>query len=91
MLFLIDEYHYMFFTDADSFIQANSLTSLIDELEYRNVTAACGLVMVDFSGHCGGFWNIYQNFQYLYGQYIRRNVENIIARVTCLPGCITKV
>lgn len=91
LLFQIEQYDYMFFTDADSFIQPDSLTSLIDELEYRKVTAACGLVMVDFQKHCGGFWNIYQNFQYLYGQYIRRNTENIIKQVTCLPGCITMV
>jgi cellulose synthase/poly-beta-1,6-N-acetylglucosamine synthase-like glycosyltransferase len=91
LLFHIDKYDYMFFTDADSFILVGSLTNLIDELEYRKVAAACGLVMVDFGGRRGGFWNIYQNFQYVYGQYVRRNTENIIARVTCLPGCITMV
>jgi chitin synthase len=91
MLFGIDKYDYMFFTDADSFIKVDSLTQLIDGLEYRNVTAACGLVMVDFEGHCGVFWNILQNFQYLYRQYIRRNVDNIIAKVSCLPGCIIMV
>ena len=91
LLFQIEQYDYMFFTDADSFIKPDSLTNLIDELEYRGAAAACGLVMVDFQKHCGGFWNIYQNFQYLYGQYIRRNTENIIKQVTCLPGCITMV
>jgi chitin synthase len=91
LLFRINKYHYIFFTDADSFIQAGSLTNLIDELEYRNATVACGLVMVDFKENCAGFWNIYQNFQYIYGQYIRRNTESIIAKLTCLPGCITMV
>jgi chitin synthase len=89
--FQIDTYDYIFFTDADSFIETNSLTSLIDELEYRKAEAACGLVMIDFKGHCGGFWNIYQNFQYIYGQYVRRSTENIIAKLTCLPGCITMI
>ncbi|CAF1515662.1 unnamed protein product [Adineta ricciae] len=90
-LYSISKYDYMFFTDADSFIRSGSLTRLIDEVEYRHVGAACGIVMVDFYNHFGGFWNLYQNFQYLYGQVLRRSFENIFRRITCLPGCITMI
>ncbi|CAF1498302.1 unnamed protein product [Adineta ricciae] len=90
-LYRISKYDYMFFTDADSFIRSGSLTRLIDEMEYRHVGAACGIVMVDFNNHFGGFWNLYQNYQYLYGQILRRSFENIFRRLTCLPGCITMI
>lgn len=81
----------MIFTDARSFIKADSLTSLIDEIEYRHVTAACSLVLIDFEKRFGGFWNIYQNFRYLYGLYLHRNADNVIVKVNSLPGSITMV
>ena len=88
-LYMLDEFQYMFCTDADSIISKNSFIDLIETIENRNAIACCGLVVIDFTESQWGYWTIYQNFQYLYGQYIRRGTENLIGKVTCLPGCIT--
>lgn len=85
----MDNIDYMFFTDADTKIETGSFVQLIDTLVSRKAIACCGLVMVDFNGSPYSFWNIYQNFQYMYGQFLRRSVENLLGKVTCLPGCIT--
>lgn len=85
----MDTFDYMFFTDADTTIGKGSLVKLANEIKARNAIAACGLVSVEFNGSPFSFWNIYQSFQYMYGQYLRRSVENILGKVTCLPGCIT--
>lgn len=87
--FGINDFKYMFCTDADSIITENSFNFLIETLEKRNSIACCGLVVTDFSEGKWNFWTILQNFQYLYGQYVRRNAENLYGKVTCLPGCIT--
>ena len=85
----IDEFHYMFNTDADSIIEKESLYKLMQNIIRNKSTACCGIVVIDFSEAQYGFWNLYQNFQYLYGQYIRRGTEHIMSKVTCMPGCIT--
>jgi len=87
--FGINDFKYMFCTDADSIITENSFNFLIETIEKRNSIACCGLVVTDFSEGQWNFWTILQNFQYLYGQYVRRNAENLYGKVTCLPGCIT--
>jgi chitin synthase len=88
-LYDMDEFTYMFCTDADSIISDNSFSDLIETIERRQAVACCGLVVIDFSESQWGFWTIFQNFQYLYGQYVRRGTENMLGKVTCLPGCIT--
>jgi len=88
-LFDIRDFKYMFCTDADSIITENSFNFLIETLEKRNSIACCGLVVTDFSEGQWNFWTILQNFQYLFGQYVRRNAESLYGKVTCLPGCIT--
>lgn len=85
----MDGFEFMFCTDADSLIVKGSFIHLIDTIERRQAVACCGLVVIDFAEGKWGFWNIFQNFQYLYGQYIRRGTENIYGKVSCLPGCIT--
>lgn len=88
-LFGLKDFSYMFCTDADTIIADNSFSYLYETLEARNAVACCGLVTVDFSEGAWSFWNIFQNFQYLYGQYVRRATESLYGKVTCLPGCIT--
>ncbi len=88
-LYDLDQFSYMFCTDADSIIGEKSFEYLIETIEFRKAIACCGLVVIDFSEGPWAFWMIFQNFQYLYGQYIRRGTENLIGKVTCLPGCIT--
>lgn len=83
------EFDFMFCTDADTFIEERSIYSLMETVIRHNAIAACGLVVVDFANQPWNFWNMFQNFQYLYGQYIRRGTENIYGKVSCLPGCIT--
>lgn len=85
----VTDFHYMFCTDADTFIEKQSIYSLMETITRYDAIAACGLVVIDFAGKNWNFWNLFQNFQYLYGQYIRRGVENMYGKVSCLPGCIT--
>ena len=87
--FGLDDFKYMFCTDADSIICKNSFKYLIETMEKRNAVACCGLVKIDFSEGAWSFWCIFQNFQYLFGQYVRRSVESLYGKVVCLPGCIT--
>ena len=84
----IDKFDYMFVTDADTVLDKNVLMSLIDSIQKRNAIASCGIVNVDFSNG-NLYWNKLQNFQYLYGQYLRRTCEDIFNQVLCLPGCIS--
>jgi len=87
-LFGIEKFDYMFVTDADTVVDKNVCLSLIDNIQKRNAVASCGIVNVDFS--TGNFyWNKLQNFQYLYGQYLRRTSEDLLNQVLCLPGCIS--
>jgi Chitin synthase len=82
-------YDFMFCTDADSIITPNSFLDMLETLEIRKANACCGLVVVDFIESNWSPWNLFQNFQYSYGQHIRRGCENLIGTVTCMPGCIT--
>jgi chitin synthase len=82
-------YDYMFCTDADSIITSNSFLDMLETIEIRKADACCGLVVVDFIQSNWSPWNLFQNFQYSYGQHIRRGCENLIGSVTCMPGCIT--
>ncbi|KAJ3173891.1 hypothetical protein HDU87_007301 [Geranomyces variabilis] len=81
---------YIFCTDADTIIDKKSLAVLVGRLERQEEAVACaGLVAVDFEGAEWSVFNLFQNFQYLYGQYVRRRGESFIGKVTCLPGAIT--
>jgi cellulose synthase/poly-beta-1,6-N-acetylglucosamine synthase-like glycosyltransferase len=88
-LFHMNDFKYMFCTDADSVIGTDSFKYLIESIERRGAVACCGLVKIDFSEGPWDFWCLFQNYQYLYGQYIRRTLESLYGRVVCLPGCIT--
>lgn len=88
-LYGLIDFGYMFCTDADSIITSNSFANLLETIEYRQAHACCGLVVVDFAESKWSPWNLYQNFQYLYGQYVRRGCENLMGSVMCMPGCIT--
>jgi chitin synthase len=87
--YCIDTFDYMFCTDADTQIANDSISKLAKEIVARKAIAACGLVCVNFNGSHFSFWKVYQNFQYMFGQFVRRSVENLLGKVTCLPGCIT--
>jgi chitin synthase len=86
--FGVSIFDYLFCTDADTVVSKNSFVCLIDNIKRRNAVASCGIVNVDFSSG-KSFWNNLQNFQYLYGQYIRRTNEDLFNQVLCLPGCIS--
>jgi chitin synthase len=85
----VDNFDFMFCTDADTTITQDSYLYLIQTIETRNAIACCGLVVVNSTNKHWKFWNLFQNFQYLYGQHLWRNFENTIGKVTCLPGCMT--
>ncbi|KAH6887059.1 chitin synthase-domain-containing protein [Thelonectria olida] len=83
----------VFCTDADSTIYKGALAKLANALiRDKSAIAACGLVLVELEpGYEWSFWNLYQQFQYTFGQYVRRRAEHYMGKVTCLPGCITMI
>ncbi|EWY83325.1 hypothetical protein FOYG_13160 [Fusarium oxysporum NRRL 32931] len=83
----------VFCTDADSTIYKGAVALLANALARDGkAIAACGLVLVELEpGYEWSFWNLYQQFQYTFGQYVRRRAEGFIGKVTCLPGCITMI
>ncbi|KAL5610732.1 hypothetical protein FOBRF1_006849 [Fusarium oxysporum] len=83
----------VFCTDADSTIYKGALALLANAIaRNKNAIAACGLVLVELEpGYEWSFWNLYQQFQYTFGQYVRRRAEGFVGKVTCLPGCITMI
>jgi len=87
-IYNLNEFHYIFSTDADSVISENTISSLVESIKSRNAVAACGVVNADISSG-NMFWTNIQNYQYLYGQFMRRTNEDLMNQVTCLPGCIT--
>jgi chitin synthase len=87
-LFGVSEFDYMFATDADTVLDSDTITCLLDSIQKRNAMASCGIVNVDKS-QGNWFWNNLQNYQYLYGQYVRRTCEDLFGQVMCLPGCIS--
>jgi cellulose synthase/poly-beta-1,6-N-acetylglucosamine synthase-like glycosyltransferase len=88
IVFGISDFDYLFTTDADTVVDKMSINCLLDSILKNNAVASCGIVDVDkTSGNV--FWNELQNFQYLYGQYVRRTCEDIFSQVLCLPGCIS--
>jgi chitin synthase len=87
-LYNLNEFNYIFCTDADSVVNENTIPNLVESIKLKNAVAACGIVNADLSNG-NMFWTNIQNYQYLYGQYIRRTNEDLMNQVLCLPGCIT--
>ncbi|KAI7230598.1 glycosyltransferase family 2 protein [Hortaea werneckii] len=81
----------VFCTDADSTIHQGAIASLADTcLAEPSAIAACGFVFVEYEpGKEWSAWNLIQQFQYAFGQVVRRGAESAFGKVTCLPGCIT--
>ena len=88
-IFGISDFDYIFTTDADTTISDNTFVCLIDTIETRNAVASCGVVNVDFSSNQNYLFDSLQNYQYLYGQFLRRTNEDVVGQVLCLPGCIS--
>jgi chitin synthase len=87
-IFNLSEFHYILGIDADTVLSNGSISSLINSITSRDAIASCGIVNADTSqGNI--FWNHLQNFQYLYGQYMRRTNEDLFNQVMCLPGCVS--
>lgn len=84
--FDIQSFNFNFSTDADSIIIPGSVESMWANLTRRDADAIAGIVEV-----LGGydFWTCFQTFSYLYGQFMRRGTEDLVGRVTCLPGAIS--
>lgn len=80
------EFDYMFSTDADTTIESTSIMKMLNEIKSRDAVAACGVLNANGKGY---FWEMIQDFQYMYGQYVRRSTEDVLNQVTCLPGCIS--
>ncbi|KAG9668290.1 glycosyltransferase family 2 protein, partial [Aureobasidium melanogenum] len=83
----------VFCTDADSIIHKGAIAGLANALvRDPKAIASCGLVLVELeAGAEWSYWNLYQQFQYNFGQFVRRQAESVWGKVTCLPGCITMV
>ncbi|KAK4942160.1 hypothetical protein LTR10_018052 [Elasticomyces elasticus] len=91
--YVFEGFDMIFCTDADSVIHRGALKSLTDALARKESSiAACGLVLVELEpGYEWSMWNLYQQFQYTFGQYVRRRAEHFWGKVSCLPGCITMI
>jgi len=77
-VYQLSRFDYMFCTDADTLICPQSFKYLIQSILTHNAVACCGLVLVNNPNW--QFWNLVQNYQYLYGQYIRRQSETMWKR-----------
>lgn len=84
-LYKYQSFDYLYCTDSDTTVSDMSLVYLLDSLKQRNAMACCGIVNADNQHNT--FWNWLQNYQYLYGQYMRRTNEDVFNQVLCLPGC----
>jgi chitin synthase len=87
-LFGVNRFNYIYGTDGDTIISDSNLMYLLDTMKRRNATACCGVVNVN-ENYGNIFWNWMQNYQYLYGQFMRRTNEDLFSQVLCLPGCNT--
>lgn len=87
-LFSVSKFNYVYGTDGDTFISDTNLMYLLDTMKQRDATACCGIVNVN-ENYGNLFWNWLQNYQYLYGQFMRRTNEDLFNQVLCLPGCNT--
>jgi chitin synthase len=91
--FNVQSFDYMFCTDADTVLSDNTLLCLSNSIKSKNAIASCGIVntidtMKNKSISVKLISNL-QNYQYLYGQYLRRTNEDLVNQVLCLPGCIS--
>lgn len=84
--FGVNHFDFIYATDGDTIIEDTNLMYLLDSMISREADACCGVVNVD-QNFGNLFWNWMQNYQYLYGQYMRRTNEDIFNQVLCLPGC----
>jgi|UniRef100_A0A6C0AM23 cellulose synthase/poly-beta-1,6-N-acetylglucosamine synthase-like glycosyltransferase len=87
-LFGVNRFNYIYGTDGDTIVSDTNLMYLLDTMKRRDATACCGIVNVN-EAYGNFFWNLTQNYQYLYGQFMRRTNEDLFNQVLCLPGCNT--
>jgi cellulose synthase/poly-beta-1,6-N-acetylglucosamine synthase-like glycosyltransferase len=87
-VFGVSDFDYIVCTDGDTTFDKNAIVCLVDSMKKRNALACAGIVNADKSSG-NFFWNNLQNYQYLYGQYMRRTNEDLWNQVLCLPGCIS--
>lgn len=89
-IFGVNDFDYILCTDGDTVLDENAIVCLVDTVKTKGATAAAGMVNVDKTDG-NTFWNHLQNYQYMYGQYVRRTNEDLMSQVLCLPGCISIV
>lgn len=81
----LSKFGHIFCTDADSTIHKDALRHLADALgRERNAIAACGVLFAEFGDRWYEWspWHLFQQFQYTFGQYVRRQAESTWGRVT---------
>lgn len=87
-LFGVSKFNYIYGTDGDTIISDKNIMYLLYTIKIKDATACCGVVNVN-ENYGNIFWNWLQNYQYLYGQFMRRTNEDLFNQVLCLPGCNT--
>lgn len=90
----LNSFDFIFCTDADSTIHEHAVRRLADALAKEdNAIAGCGVLFAEAGGKQTEYspWHLFQQFQYTFGQYVRRQAESFWGRVSCLPGCITMI
>lgn len=89
----INHLDYSFKTDADSYINPNSIGLLKEKIEQdENIDAVCGFMRIEYKKNkpkIFQFWNILQDFQFFGGQILRRTAESDLnGKIICIPGPI---
>lgn len=87
-----EKFDFIFCTDADSTIHDEALQKLANALcREDNAMAACGVLFAEFADGWAEYapWHLFQQFQYTFGQYVRRQAESVWGRVTCM--CSSKI
>ena len=79
--------------DADTAFENNCSIELLSEISRKkNILASSGMVKVTFpdgSSFKDKLWEGYQHVEYLAGQGLLRNQQNLTQqKINCLPGCL---
>lgn len=89
----INSIDYSFKTDADSFINPDTIGLLRQKIEQQDdIDAACGFMRIEYKKNkpmIFQFWNILQDAQFFGGQILRRTAESDLkGKIICIPGPI---
>jgi cellulose synthase/poly-beta-1,6-N-acetylglucosamine synthase-like glycosyltransferase len=78
---------YIFFIDSDIVLDKYALAHFMFHMKTYNTTALTGTISCLSKKR--DFLTYYQDVEYISGQILTRNLENVFGSVLCLSGCVT--